>query len=73
MQALFLLALVLPIQSGESMRLCRSVSSAKRKALKQTTLSFSKKPNTALGPSPAADADEEDPIVMSEEQEVIID
>jgi hypothetical protein len=46
------------------------VSSAKRKALKQTTLSFAKKPHTAPGPAAAAD----DAIIISEvEPDIVID
>lgn len=49
---------------------CRSVSSAKRKALKQTTLSFAKKPHTAPGPAATAD----DAIIISEvEPDIVIE
>ena len=51
--------------------LCRPLSDVKRKALKQSTLSFAKKPKSAHAPA-AAEPDQE-AIVISEEEEILID
>lgn len=50
---------------------CRPLSDAKRKALKQTTLSFAKKPKSTHAPA-AAEPDQE-AIIISEEEEIAID
>lgn len=49
---------------------CRRHSAAKCRAMKQTTLSFAKK--VAPAPAVAAAVAEQDPIVVSEDEEVII-